>query len=141
MLSTYLETAWCTIVRGKLYSLLNLPGLATGMAVALLIGLWLYYRLSYDRSVPGYFGLAAYRAEQRTREIGIRKALGASVSQVLLLLSGDFILLVGYYYRITISPLVFVVAAVLALAITVITVGLQSVRSPMENPVTALRSE
>jgi len=112
-------------------------------------------------SCLGLFGLAAYTAEQRTREIGIRKVLGASVSQVLLLLSGDFILLVGiscaiaapvayyflhqwlagYYYRIAISPLVFVAAAVLAMAITAITVGFQSMRSAMKNPVTALRSE
>jgi putative ABC transport system permease protein len=80
---------------------------------------------------------------------------------VLVLLSGDFILLVGiscliaspvayyflhqwltgYYYRITISPLVFVAAAVVALVITAITVGFQSVRSAMKNPVSSLRSE
>lgn len=109
----------------------------------------------------GLFGLAAYTAEQRTREIGIRKVLGASVSQVLLLLSGDFILLVGigcliaapvayyflhqwlvgYYYRITISPLVFVAAAVVALVITAITVGFQSVKTALRNPVISLRSE
>jgi putative ABC transport system permease protein len=112
-------------------------------------------------SCLGLFGLAAYTAEQRTREIGIRKVLGASVRQVLVLLSGDFILLVGiscliaapvayyflhqwlagYYYRITISPLVFVAAAAVALVITAMTVGFQSVRSAMKNPVTALRSE
>jgi ABC-type antimicrobial peptide transport system permease subunit len=49
--------------------------------------------------------------------------------------------LAGYYYRITISPLVFLAAAILALVITAITVGFQSVRSAMQNPVTALRSE
>jgi hypothetical protein len=49
--------------------------------------------------------------------------------------------LAGYYYRIAISPLVFVAAAVLAMAITAITVGFQSMRSAMKNPVTALRSE
>src|SRR5579872_69962 len=54
MLSTYLKTAWRNIVRGRLYTLLNLLGLATGMAVALLIGLWVHYQLSYDRFVPGY---------------------------------------------------------------------------------------
>src|ERR1051326_7013199 len=54
MLSTYFKTAWRNIVRGRLYSLLNLLGLATGMAVALLIGLWVHYQLSYDRFVPGY---------------------------------------------------------------------------------------
>ncbi|MDO6430893.1 ABC transporter permease [Flavitalea sp. BT771] len=112
-------------------------------------------------SCLGLFGLAAYMAEQRTKEIGIRKVLGASVGQMVVLLSGDFLLLVGvscviaspvayyflhhwlagYYYKITINPVVFVVAAVLALVITAITVGFQSVRSAMKNPVTALRSE
>ncbi|WP_229688751.1 ABC transporter permease [Puia dinghuensis] len=132
---------------------------ATEMLVGRLAGI--FAALAIFISCLGLFGLAAYTAEQRTREIGIRKVLGASVSEVLLLLSGDFILLVGiscaiaapvayyflhqwlagYYYRITISPLVFVAAAVLALAITAITVGFQSVRSAMKNPVTALRSE
>jgi ABC-type lipoprotein release transport system permease subunit len=132
---------------------------ATEMLIGRLAGI--FAALAIFISCLGLFGLAAYTAEQRTREIGIRKVLGASVSQVLLLLSGDFILLVGiscaiavpvayyflhqwlagYYYRITISPLVFVVAAVLALVITAITVGFQSVRSAMKNPVTALRSE
>jgi putative ABC transport system permease protein len=111
-------------------------------------------------SCLGLFGLAAYTAEQRTREIGIRKVLGASVSRVLVLLSADFILLVGiscaiaapvayyflhqwlagYYYRIDISPLVFVAAAVVALVITAMTVGFQAVKSARKNPVKALRS-
>ncbi|HTI07045.1 MAG TPA: ABC transporter permease [Puia sp.] len=132
---------------------------ATEMLIGRLAGI--FATLAIFISCLGLFGLAAYTAEQRTREIGIRKVLGASVSQVLVLLSGDFILLVGiscaiaapvayyflhqwlagYYYRITISPLVFVAAAVLALVITAITVGFQSVRSAMKNPVTALRSE
>jgi len=112
-------------------------------------------------SCLGLFGLAAYTAEQRTREIGIRKVLGASVIEVLLLLSRDFILLVGiscliaapvayyflhqwlagYYYRITISPLVFIAAALVALFITAITVGFQSVKTAVKNPVSSLRSE
>ena len=54
MFRNYFKTAWRSIVRGKVYSLLNLLGLATGMAVALLIGLWVHYQLSYDRFVPGY---------------------------------------------------------------------------------------
>src|SRR5580698_10549605 len=54
MFSNYFKTAWRNIVRGKVYSLLNLLGLATGMAVALLIGLWVHYQLSYDRFVAGY---------------------------------------------------------------------------------------
>ncbi|HEY4110357.1 ABC transporter permease [Puia sp.] len=112
-------------------------------------------------SCLGLFGLAAYMAEQRTKEIGIRKVLGASVGQVMVLLSGDFLFLVGvscviaspiayyflhqwlagYYYRIAINPLVFVAAGVLAVTITAITVGFQSIRSALMNPVTSLRSE
>ncbi|HXB09511.1 MAG TPA: ABC transporter permease, partial [Puia sp.] len=98
-------------------------------------------------SCLGLFGLAAYTAEQRTKEIGIRKVLGASVGQVMLLLSKDLMGLVllscviaspvayyllhqwlaGYYYRININPLVFVLAAVVAMVITAVTVGFQSV--------------
>jgi putative ABC transport system permease protein len=112
-------------------------------------------------SCLGLFGLAAYTAEQRTKEIGIRKVLGASVSQVAVLLSGDFIILVlvscciaspiawyflhqwlaGYYYRITINPLVFIGAAIAAIFITALTVGFQSVRSGLANPIKSLRSE
>ena len=132
---------------------------ATEMLIGRLAGI--FAALAIFISCLGLFGLAAYTAEQRTREIGIRKVLGASVSEVLVLLSGDFILLVGiscaiaspvayyflhqwltgYYYRITISPLVFVAAAGVALVITAITVGFQSVRSAMQNPVKSLRSE
>jgi putative ABC transport system permease protein len=132
---------------------------ASEMLIGRLAGV--FAALAIFISCLGLFGLAAYMAEQRTKEIGIRKVLGASVSQVLILLSGDFILLVGiscliaaplayyflhqwltgYYYRITISPLVFVVAAAAALIITALTVGFQSIRSALMNPVRSLRNE
>ncbi len=109
----------------------------------------------------GVFGLSAFMAVQRTREIGIRKVLGASVREVVLLLSKDFILLVlvacviavplgwlaarkwlqGFAYHIDIQVWVFVVAGLLALVISVITVGFQSVRAALVNPVESLRSE
>ena len=112
-------------------------------------------------SCLGLFGLAAYMAEQRTKEIGIRKVLGASVSQVVALLGRDFMVLVGiscviatpvayyflhqwlqgYYYRISIGPWVFVLAAVLAVVVTAGTIGFQSVKAALMNPVNALRSE
>ncbi|HEY1062258.1 MAG TPA: ABC transporter permease [Daejeonella sp.] len=112
-------------------------------------------------SCLGLFGLAAYIAEQRTREIGIRKVLGASISQVWLMLSKDFILLVliscviasplAYYflqdwlqkyaYRINIGMGVFLVAAVMALFVTLITVSFQAIKAAMMNPVKSLRSE
>jgi len=136
---------------------------ASKFAIEMLIGrlAGVFAALAIFISCLGLFGLAAYMAEQRTREIGIRKVLGASVSHVLYLLSGDFILLVGiscliaapvayyflhqwlagYYYRITIGPLVFVASALLALIITTITVGFQSVKTALKNPVSSLRSE
>ncbi|HXO77006.1 MAG TPA: FtsX-like permease family protein, partial [Puia sp.] len=112
-------------------------------------------------SCLGLFGLAAYMAEQRTREIGIRKVLGASVGQVLVLLSGDFILLVGlsciiasplawyfshqwlqgYYYRISIGPGVFLISGLVAMVITTVTISFQAVRAALMNPVNSLRSE
>lgn len=112
-------------------------------------------------SCLGLFGLAAYVAEQRKKEIGVRKVLGASVGQVWILLSGDFVVLVlvgvivatpvslyflrqwlqQFDYRIGISPWVFVGAAVMALVITVVTISFQAVRAALMNPVKALRSE
>jgi putative ABC transport system permease protein len=121
----------------------------------------LFATLAIFISCLGLFGLAAYMAEQRMREIGIRKVLGATVSQLWLLLSKDFIALVligcvvaspvayyflhgwlqHYYYRITIGPGVFIVAAAMALLITVMTISFQAVRAAVSNPVKSLRTE
>ncbi|MFD0750979.1 ABC transporter permease [Mucilaginibacter calamicampi] len=112
-------------------------------------------------SCLGLFGLAAYIAEQRTKEIGIRKVLGASIAQVWLLLSTDFVLLVliscvlaspvayyflhgwliKYQYRITIGPGVFVATAGAAMLITVLTISFQSIKAALANPVKSLRNE
>jgi len=112
-------------------------------------------------SCLGLFGLAAYVAEQRTKEIGIRKVLGASVGQVWILLSGDFILLVSiscviaspialyflsnwlqkYDYRISIGPGVFVISAIMAIVFTLITISFQAIKAALANPVKSLRSE
>lgn len=112
-------------------------------------------------SCLGLFGLAAYVAEQRKKEIGIRKVLGASVSQVWVLLSKDFIVLVclscviaspiayyflhdwlmNYNYRINIGAGVFLVSALLAIVITLITVSFQAIKAAVANPVESLRTE
>ena len=112
-------------------------------------------------SCLGLFGLAAYIAEQRTKEIGIRKVLGASVSEVWVLLCKDFIVLVfvscliasplAYYflqnwlmkynYRIDIGAGVFVLAAVMALLITIVTISFQAIKAALANPVDSLHSE
>lgn len=112
-------------------------------------------------SCLGLFGLAAYVAEQRTKEIGIRKVLGASIAQVWLMLSKEFILLVmisciiatpvafyflkdwlqKYEYRITIGPEVFVLSAAAAILITLATISFQAIKAALTNPVKSLRSE
>ncbi|RBL90028.1 ABC transporter permease [Chitinophaga flava] len=112
-------------------------------------------------SCLGLLGLAAYMAEQRTKEIGVRKVLGASIVQVWFLLSRDFIVLVliscliasplalyflqhwlaQYEYRINIGPGVFLVAAVMALLITLCTISFQAIRAAVANPVKSLRTE
>ncbi len=121
----------------------------------------LFAALAIFISRLGLFGLAAYVAEQRTKEIGVRKVLGASVSQIWFLLSRDFLGLVAisaliaspialyflhqwllkYKYRITIGPAVFVLAAGIALLITLITISFQAIRAATANPVNSLRRE
>ena len=121
----------------------------------------LFAGLAIFISCLGLFGLAAYVAEQRKKEIGIRKVLGASVSQVWILLSKDFIVLVflscviaspiayyflhgwlmNYNYRINIGVGVFIISALLAIFITVITVSFQAIKAAIANPVDSLRSE
>jgi putative ABC transport system permease protein len=112
-------------------------------------------------SCLGLFGMASFMAEQRIKEIGVRKVLGASVVHLWGLLSRDFLGLVGlsffialplawyvmsgwlqqYQYRVTISAWVFVLTVVLALLITLATVSWQAIRAAMANPVRSLRTE
>ena len=112
-------------------------------------------------SCLGLFGLAAFSAEQRQKEIGIRKVLGASVAGVVGLLSKEFVLLVGiafllatplawwamhkwldaFAYRIPISWWMFASAGILSIAIALITVSFQAIKAALANPVKSLRSE
>ncbi len=62
MWRNYLKTAWRNLLKNKAYSVINVLGLAAGMAVALLIGLWVYNEYSYDRFLPGYQQL--YRVQR-----------------------------------------------------------------------------
>jgi ABC-type antimicrobial peptide transport system permease subunit len=112
-------------------------------------------------SCLGLFGLATYMAENRIKEIGVRKVLGASVTGIAGLLSKDFLKLVmisflvacpvawwmmhiwlqNYPYRVTIQWQVFGFAGLLSLLISVITVSYQSVKAAIANPVKSLRTE
>lgn len=109
----------------------------------------------------GLFGLAAYTASLRTKEIGVRKVMGASVTGVVVLLSKDFTKLIliafvlavplgwyimntwleGFAYRTNLSVFTFLIAGGLALVISWITVSYQSIKAAMRNPVKSLRSE
>jgi putative ABC transport system permease protein len=109
----------------------------------------------------GLFGLAAFSAQRRTKEIGIRKVLGATVTNIVGLLSKDFLKLVmlgfiiavpiawyamnwwlaDFAYRIDIGPGIFLLAGGLALLIALATVSWQSIRAALANPVDSLRSE
>lgn len=109
----------------------------------------------------GLFGLASYTAEQRTKEIGIRKVLGATVSNIVLMLSREFAVLVGiamlfawpiaYYamgtwlqtfaYRAELHVLTFLLAALLALLLAFVTVSFQALRAALINPAKSLKYE
>jgi len=121
----------------------------------------LFAGLTIVISCLGLFGLAAYMAQNRIREIGIRKVLGASVTGVTTMLSKDFLILVmiafvvaspiafwamrswlkGYAYRIDISIWVFVVTAALTVLIALVTVSFQAIKAALTNPVKSLRGE
>jgi ABC-type antimicrobial peptide transport system permease subunit len=112
-------------------------------------------------SCLGLFGLASFNAEIRTKEIGVRKVLGASVSNIILLLSRDFIRLIllsviiafpiawwamnqwldGFAYHIRIPADIFILAGMAIVAITLLTIGYQSLLTALRNPVTSLRTE
>jgi putative ABC transport system permease protein len=109
----------------------------------------------------GLFGLAAFNAEKRTKEIGIRKVMGASIGQISYKLSIDFLKLVGiailislplgwyamnkwledFSYRIEIGWWVLILAALMAVAISILTVSFQSIKAAIANPVKSLRTE
>jgi len=109
----------------------------------------------------GLFALAAFMAEQRTKEIGIRKVMGATTTGLTLMLSRDFTRLViiafvpaavaawfvadswlsGFAYRVDVNPLIFVASGVIATAIAWSTVSFQSIRAAATNPVKSLRYE
>lgn len=112
-------------------------------------------------SCLGLFGLAAFSAEQRSKEIGIRKVLGASVSGIVGLLSKDFLILIviamliaapvawygmgkwlqGFAYKINLSWWMFALAAVISIIIALVTISFQAIRAALANPVKSLKSE
>jgi ABC-type antimicrobial peptide transport system permease subunit len=135
----------------KLFKTETLTGKLSGIFAILAIAI----------SCMGLFGLSAYTAEKRTKEIGIRKILGSSILGLVGLLSKDFIKLVAiscliafpiawwimkvwldvYAYRIDISWTVFMAAGILSLTIAMITVSIQAVKAAVSNPVKSIKTE
>jgi ABC-type antimicrobial peptide transport system permease subunit len=127
----------------------------TGILAALFAALTIFI------SCLGLFGLATYMAENRVKEIGVRKVLGASVTNITALMSRDFVMLViislliaspiawyfmnkfldNYPYRMSINIGVFIGAGVVSILIALITVSYQSIKAALANPVKSLRSE
>jgi putative ABC transport system permease protein len=109
----------------------------------------------------GLFGLASFMMERRTKEIGIRKVLGANVAQILTLLNRDFLKLVAlsfiiaapagwflsnnwlqdFVYRIEVGPGIIILSALLAFGIALLTISFKSIKTAMANPVNSLKSE
>ena len=109
----------------------------------------------------GLFGLSAFSIEQRTKEIGIRKVLGASVQQVIIVVSKEFFLLIAiaflisipvawwamnkwlqdFAYRINISWWFFAAAGIIVLLIALFTISFQSIKAAVANPIKSLRTE
>jgi putative ABC transport system permease protein len=123
--------------------------------------LWIFTGIAIFVGCLGLFGLAAYAAERRTKEIGIRKVLGASEQSIVALLSKDFVKLVllailiaspiawyfmnqwlqDFAYRISISWWIFALAGGFALLIAFITISYQAIKAAMANPIKNLRTE
>ena len=112
-------------------------------------------------SCLGLFGLAAFTAQKRRKEIGVRKVVGASVASITRMLSSDFLRLIvislaiafpiawwlmnnwleGFAYRIQIRPAFFILAGLFVILLTVLTVSFQSIRAARQNPIKSLRTE
>jgi putative ABC transport system permease protein len=109
----------------------------------------------------GLFGLVTFTAEQKTKEIGVRKVLGASVANITMMLSKDYVQLIlislivacplawyfmnrwleNFAFRISISPWIFIIAGALIAIIAIVTISFQSIKAATANPVKSLRSE
>jgi len=123
--------------------------------------IWIFSGIAIFISCLGLFGLAAFTAERRVKEIGIRKILGAGVPNIVSLLSREFVYMVllsmviafpvawlamnkwlqNFAYKINIAWWIFLVAAVIALAIALLTISYQAIKAAIANPVKSLRTE
>ncbi len=164
LLISNMQQQWAAMVKGEplSYSFLDervMNSYKSERNTGLILGV--FAALTIFVACLGLFGLATFTTNQRTREIGIRKVLGADVKGIVSMLSGQFLKLVGiafiiaaplmwlvmnrwledFAYRITIGWLVFLVAAGLVITLTIITVSFQAIKAALANPVKSLRTE
>ncbi|MFM9838327.1 MAG: ABC transporter permease [Cyclobacteriaceae bacterium] len=159
-----IENTWKEIYPEGIYSFTFLnDALAKNYAIEQLVynGFTTFAALAIAIGCLGLYGLISFITHRRTKEVGIRKVLGASVANILQLFSKEFIVLVsiafviaaplsyyfmngwlqGFAYHIELSWWIFVMGAILTIAITLITISFQTVKAAMSNPVDSLRSE
>jgi putative ABC transport system permease protein len=159
-----LETKWKSFVAGTPFDYSFLDGefeslYRSEQLMGTVCGIFTF--LSVFVACLGLFGLSVYTVERRTKEIGVRKVLGASVQSVVVLLSKDFLKLVlistviafpvaglamnkwldDFAYRVTMGWTVFVLAALVALLIALVTISFQAIKAALANPVKSLRAE
>ena len=161
MFKNYFKIAIRNVTGDKTYSTINIAGLAIGIAACLLLFTVVRYRLGHNFvSCLGLYGLVSFMPVQRTKEIGIRKVLGASVRNIIYLFSKEFTVLiilgflvaapVAYFmmnnwlehfvFRIPFSTGVFIIAILAPIIIAWLTVGYKSFTA-LRNPVVSLKSE
>jgi putative ABC transport system permease protein len=180
MLRNDFLSALRNMIRNKVHTLIQVLSLSVGITAVILIGLYATHEFTYDRynekmarmvsifaavamliACLGLFGLSSFMAARRTKEIGIRKSMGASVRSVFLLLSREFIIWVGlaiiiacplgwivmhrwlesFAYRTSFSWWIFLAAILVSIVITFATVTWQSLKTARTNPVESLRYE
>jgi putative ABC transport system permease protein len=160
----YIESTWNTINQGKPFEYTFVDDYfdniyKSDLNTEKLFGTFAF--LAIFIACLGLFGLASFTAEQKTKEIGVRKVLGSSVTGIILLLSKEFIKWVviscviafpvayflmndwlsNFAYRTEISVFIFIAATLLTIVIALFTVGYQSIKAALANPVKSLRYE
>jgi putative ABC transport system permease protein len=143
MLLKHWKQTWRSLARNKIFSIINVTGLAIFI------------------SCLGLFGLAAFSAERRIKEVGIRKVLGASVVHIARLLSTQFVLLISvslvlafplawwamnrwlenFVYHVEIQWWVFLASGLVTIGIALLTISFHALRAAYSNPVDSLRAE
>jgi len=147
---TYIQSRLTDKVSGQY---LLIEGILKSVSITAILAIFI--------SCLGLFGLISFSAKRRVKEIGVRKVLGAGVTKIVLLLSKDYIFLVGiaaliafplawyamnswlngFAYSISIKWWMFGLAAIIAVCITSFTLGIRAIKSAMANPINSLRTE